>query len=341
MYIFLLSECLANFLVGEGKLESYLEENPPIETNFTRAKAGLQDARQQLNLVVGENGRQAGIALDAHLLLAKLLYACGEYEESLENFVKAELNSLSEKELTLRSLKILAESYAIKGLCLENQELSGSSKFKQATLESELVGFWFAYYNSFVKTYILKISCFERATDLGLLYLQEQDVMEFAPEVRNMGAILETALQRAPIVLIKSGNLLGAIDRYRLMLNAVESKATSSLRLTLARQLAEVLLRGISGIIYEPPKKQLSSKGAQSSRRLWKPRHYNSKNQFVPKNLAEETILLLLIAETLAVRDAVLSQSPEFRIARSHTLGNAAAAYDLLTLATVRWGQVL
>lgn len=142
MGIFIFSwflDCLASFLVGEGKLESYLEENPPIESNFTKAKAGLQDSRHFLNLVVGENGRQAGIALDAHLLLAKLLYACGEYEESLENFVKAELNSLSEKELTLRSLKILAESYAIKGLCLENRELSGSSKFKQATLESELV----------------------------------------------------------------------------------------------------------------------------------------------------------------------------------------------------------
>lgn len=94
-------ECLANFLVGEGKLESYLEEHPPIESNFTKAKSGLQDAKNYLTLVTGENGRRAGIALDAHLLLAKLLYACGQYEDSLENFVKAELNSLSEKELTL------------------------------------------------------------------------------------------------------------------------------------------------------------------------------------------------------------------------------------------------
>jgi tetratricopeptide repeat protein 7 len=47
-----------------------------------------------------------------------------------------------------------------------------------------------------------------------------------------------------------------------------------------------------------------------------------------------------LIAETLANRDAVLSQSPEFRVARTHALGNATAVYDLLTLATVRWGQL-
>lgn len=82
-------------------MECFLEENPPIEANFTKAKNGLVDAKNYLNLVTGDDGKRAGIALDAHLLLAKLLFACGEYEESLDNFSKAELNSLSEKELTL------------------------------------------------------------------------------------------------------------------------------------------------------------------------------------------------------------------------------------------------
>lgn len=184
------------------------------------------------------------------------------------------------------------------------------------------------------------ITCFERAADLGLLYLQEQDVLDIATESLSMGAILETALQRAPIVLIKAGKLLEAIERYRSMLGAIETKTTQSLRLTLARQLAEVLLRGVSGTIYAPPIKMTQSKNTTTPRRLWKPKKYAKQNHFIPKNLPEETILLLLICETLAVRDAVLSQSPDFRIARSHALGNAAAVYDLLTLATVRWGQV-
>ncbi|XP_046812367.1 tetratricopeptide repeat protein 7B isoform X2 [Lucilia cuprina] len=356
------NECLANFLVGEARLESYLENNLPIESNFTKAKSDLQDARRYLNLVTGENGQKAGIALDAYLLLAKLCYACGEYEKSLENFIKAELNTLAEKELTLRSLKILAESYAIKGLCLENQTAKPSSKFKKAEKETEM------------------ISCFERATDLGLLYLQEQDIATFSATANNtggstlainasvqqsasnmaisstipanplelnrrMGAILETALQRAPIVLIKAGKLQEAIDRYRTMLNAIETKTTQSLRLTLARQLAEVLLRGVSGTIYTPPfqKKQGTTAALKSSgtaKKLWKPRKYAARNQFVPRNQQEETILLLLIAEALAVRDTVLSQSPEFRLARTHAMGNATAVYDLLTLATVRWGLI-
>jgi len=96
------TECLANFLVGEARLESYLEENAlASDSNFGRAKSGLAEARRFLHLALGESGQKAGIALDAYLLLAKLCFACGEYEQSLDNFVKAELNTLAEKELTL------------------------------------------------------------------------------------------------------------------------------------------------------------------------------------------------------------------------------------------------
>ncbi|XP_017050346.1 tetratricopeptide repeat protein 7B isoform X2 [Drosophila ficusphila] len=361
------NECLANFLVGEARLENYLEDNAlaSADSNFGRAKAGLAEARRFLNLALGESGQKAGIALDAYLLLAKLCFACGEYEQSLDNFVKAELNTLAEKELTLRSLKILAESYAIKGLCLEQQTSKPSSKFKKAEKDTEM------------------ITCFERATDLGLLYLQEYDIVSGSSSSNNstagstlnvnassvqpssssfaisstipasgpsglevnrrMGAILETALQRAPIVLIKTEKLQEAVERYRIMLNAIETRATQSLRLTLARQLAEVLLRGVSGTIYAPPFTGKSGGGTLrggSSKKLWKPRKYAARQQFNPRNQQEEVILLLLIAEALAVRDTVLSQSPEFRQARQHAMGNVTAVYDLLTLATVRWGLV-
>lgn len=191
---------------------------------------------------------------------------------------------------------------------------------------------------------------------MGLLYLQDQDVVGASTTVvastgtlpsssttsenRKMGAILETALQRAPLVLIKAGKLQEAIQRYRSMLSAIETHSTQILRLTLARQLAEVLLRGVSGTIYSPPSIPTPVKSASAHRKLWTPKKYAGRNQFLPKNLAEETILLLLISEALAVRDAVLSQSPEFRDARKHALGNATAVYDLLTLASMRWGQV-
>lgn len=48
--------CLSDFLIGEGKLENFLEEWPPIEVNVNRAKLGLIDAKRFLNLVIAEAG---------------------------------------------------------------------------------------------------------------------------------------------------------------------------------------------------------------------------------------------------------------------------------------------
>lgn len=157
---------------------------------------------------------------------------------------------------------------------------------------------------------------------------------------------------------------------FREVLSAVESTATQSLRVTLTRQLAEVLLRGISGADYKPPEGQSDTTGTvnitknlisvkkeilsmlitvavsrrtnhqSSSDSPWKPKKYAGLNMFVPRNEYEETILLLLISEAMAVRDAVLSQSPEFKEARIHAFENATAVYDLLTVVVVRWSQV-
>lgn len=97
----LLAECLGTFLLGEARLESFLEEHPPLEANIAKARIGLVESKRCLRQIANENGQKAGIALDAYLLLAKLHYACGEYDISLENFAKAELNTLAEKEVTL------------------------------------------------------------------------------------------------------------------------------------------------------------------------------------------------------------------------------------------------
>lgn len=58
---------------------------------------------------------QAGITTDGHFLLAKLLYAQGFYEEALTHLDSGGIDRLDEKSLSNRILKILAESFAIKG----------------------------------------------------------------------------------------------------------------------------------------------------------------------------------------------------------------------------------
>ncbi|XP_066581343.1 tetratricopeptide repeat protein 7B [Prorops nasuta] len=370
------NECLANFLCGEGRLESFLEQVPPIDANIGKAKSGLVETKRYLLLAANEKDKQALVVLDAHLLLGKLHYAMGMYEEALNHYHQAELHKLTEKQLPSRSLRIIAESYAIKGLCLEKLPPNSKSKYKIAEWHEQM------------------IKCFEVAGDLTLVYLQEQNVQSQngAATINNsnigsyasqspvcsskeIGPILETALQRAPLLYLQMGSIEGAVNRYRLyarqtfffhsylkqvvkkvkclnreILSAVESTSTQSLRVKLTKQLAEVLLRGIRCTVYKAPESHsdpIVSSG--SSRKMnhhsstdspWKPKKYFGPNIFVPRNEYEEMILLLLISEAMAVRDAVLSQSPEFKEARIRAFENATAVYDLLTVVVVRWNQV-
>ncbi|XP_011139524.1 tetratricopeptide repeat protein 7B isoform X1 [Harpegnathos saltator] len=373
------NECLANFLCGEGRLESFLEQTPPIDANISKARNGLAETRKYLMLAANEKDKQALVVLDAHLLLGKLHYAMGMYKDALHHYQQAELDTLTEKQLPCRSLRIIAESYAIKekerftldtdkhlscrrlriiaesyaikGLCLERLPPNSKSKYKIAEWHEQI------------------IKCYEISGDLTLVYLQEQDKIAMQQQngisttnntgtystqspvctTKHIGPILETALQRAPILYIQTGNIQAAVHRYREILSAVESTTTQSLRVTLTRQLAEVLLRGISGADYKPPEDPTETTAAVSHRRAnhysgatspWKPKKYVGPNMFVPRNEYEEMILLLLISEAMAVRDAVLSQSPEFKEARIHAFENATAVYDLLTVVVVRWSQV-
>lgn len=58
MFVFWFLECLANFLIGEGKLESYLEEFPPIDANIIKARTGLVEAKRYLLSTANEQGKK-------------------------------------------------------------------------------------------------------------------------------------------------------------------------------------------------------------------------------------------------------------------------------------------
>lgn len=49
---------LSKFLIGEGRLESYLEEWPPIEANIYRAKLGLIEAQMALQAATSDQGKK-------------------------------------------------------------------------------------------------------------------------------------------------------------------------------------------------------------------------------------------------------------------------------------------
>lgn len=53
-----MAECLANFLCGEGRLESFLEQTPPIDININKARNGLVETRRYLMLAANEKDKQ-------------------------------------------------------------------------------------------------------------------------------------------------------------------------------------------------------------------------------------------------------------------------------------------
>ncbi|NXF84680.1 TTC7B protein, partial [Eubucco bourcierii] len=145
-------------------------------------------------------------------------------------------------------------------------------------------------------------------------------------------------------------NLTRGVGRFRELLRAVETRTTQNLRMTIARQLAEILLRGMCEQSYwnpledpphqspldDPLRKGSNTKNYTLSRR---PRVYTGENIFCPQENTEEALLLLLISESMANRDAVLSRIPEHKNDRIISLQSASVVYDLLTIALGRRGQ--
>uniref|UniRef100_A0A673NEF3 Tetratricopeptide repeat protein 7B-like n=1 Tax=Sinocyclocheilus rhinocerous TaxID=307959 RepID=A0A673NEF3_9TELE len=206
------------------------------------------------------------------------------------------------------------------------------------------------------------ITCYEKSGDIALLYLQEVEkalsvgIQNRSPKPgpvtqdQELGYFLETGLQRAHVIHFKNGNLTRGVSRFREILRAVETRTTQNLRMTIARQLAEILLRGMCEQSYwnpleDPPhhsplddllRHPLHTKDYALSRR---PRIYSGENLFCPQENTEEALLLLLISESMANRDAVLSRIPEHNNDRIISLQSASLVYDLLTIALGRRGQ--
>ena len=295
---------MVHFLSGEAKLEMYLEEN---NKEFNKSDAILlEEALNHLKTCL-ESSSTTPLAMDANLLLAKCYYIRGEYDLALKHIEKSGIDGINtvDKALPLRVLKLVAESYAIKGMSLEHKSLNENKNIDK------------------------RISCLVRATELGLRYLQNVEKQLGPYIVVPLGSILETAIQRAPILYIKNGNnVLQALTQYRSTLNACETPSTLTTRQILSKQLAELLIRGVSSSSWTKCDLNMSS----STVKPLKPLRYIGQSLFVPKEREEEIVLLLLISEMLAARNVVLDRSPEFNESRQQSLNNVMAIYDLLTI---------
>ncbi|XP_074852737.1 tetratricopeptide repeat protein 7B isoform X3 [Carettochelys insculpta] len=336
---------MAELLLGESKLEQFLKENPLKQGTSPRGpQPKLTEVRKHLTAALDRGNLKPEFLQEANLIMAKLNYVEGDYKEALNTYARVEVDDLQLVAVAPYRLRMIAEAYSTKGLCLEKLPISSSTSNLHADREQDI------------------ITCYEKAGDIALLYLQEiervviANIQNRSPKPgsavheQELGFFLETGLQRAHVLYFKNGNLTRGVGRFREILRAVETRTTQNLRMTIARQLAEILLRGMCEQSYwnpledpphqspldDPLRKGSNTKNYALSRR---PRVYTAENIFCPQENTEEALLLLLISESMANRDAVLSRIPEHKNDRIISLQSASVVYDLLTIALGRRGQ--
>ncbi|XP_048969372.1 tetratricopeptide repeat protein 7B isoform X6 [Canis lupus dingo] len=252
---------MAELLLGESKLEQSLKEQPLRPGASPRGpRPQLTEVRKHLTAALDRGNLKSEFLQESNLIMAKLNYVEGDYKEALNIYARVGLDDLPLTAVPPYRLRMIAEAYATKGLCLEKLPVSSSTSNLHVDREQDV------------------ITCYEKAGDIALLYLQEIERVILtniqnrspkpgpAPHDQELGFFLETGLQRAHVLYFKNGI-------------------------------------------------------------------------FCPQENTEEALLLLLISESMANRDAVLSRIPEHKSDRLISLQSASVVYDLLTIALGRRGQ--
>lgn len=290
---------LMQFLMGEAKLEKFLETGKD-----TGSSVLLMDAKKHLNLCLNSSGASP-LSMDANLLLSKAHYVHGDYAEALRCIEISGIEPITrvEKSLPLRVMKLVAESFAVKGMSLEKEF--------PADEEDEA-----------------RTTCLSRASDLSLRFIQNMEKLQGQYAVISLGNILETAIQRGPMLFIQNKKMDKAMFQYRCFMNACETHSTLNMRQVISRQLAEVILRGISHSSWQKFDTSITTTTGP-----WKPYRYFGQSLFVPREREEEIVLLLLISEMLAARNVVLDRSSEFNEPRTQSLETVTVIYDLIAIA--------
>uniref|UniRef100_A0A7N5ZSF4 Tetratricopeptide repeat protein 7 N-terminal domain-containing protein n=1 Tax=Anabas testudineus TaxID=64144 RepID=A0A7N5ZSF4_ANATE len=348
---------LGELLLGECKLQTYLKENPIKQGASPKGpNPKLVEVRKHLTAALDRGNLKADYLQEASLLMAKLCYVEGEYRDALDHYSRVNLDDMQLVGAPVYRLSMIAEAYATKGLCLEKIPVASPSLSNKNTGSP-------ASNKGVTEREQEIITCYEKSGDIALLYLQEAEkvclsgIQNRSPKPgpttqdQELGYFLETGLQRAHVIHFKNGNLTQGVGRFREILRAVETRTTQNLRMTIARQLAEILLRGMCEQSYwspleDPPTVSPLDDPTQQGHTLSKnysisrrPRVYSGENLFCPQENTEEALLLLLISESMANRDAVLSRIPEHNNDRIISLQSASVVYDLLTIALGRRGQ--
>uniref|UniRef100_A0A673W032 Tetratricopeptide repeat domain 7A n=1 Tax=Salmo trutta TaxID=8032 RepID=A0A673W032_SALTR len=245
----------------------------------------------------------------ALLLMAKIHYVQGDYRDAQGMCARVGIDELTGDEQPVYHLRLLAEAFVIKGLSLDHQAVSAASRVRLSEREEEC------------------LSCYLRACDTALVYLQELD--KVCVSVSKVG---KASLATPPL----------DIDLGFFQQAALQSAY-------LSRKLAEVLLSSVSEDSYWapmslPPSAWLQREGNAGTKEAVypsskPPQRYSTDSVFCPQDVVEEAVLLLLITESMASGDAVISRVPDHKEAQETSLQDTTSVYDLLSIGMARRGQ--
>ncbi|XP_040207506.1 tetratricopeptide repeat protein 7A isoform X2 [Rana temporaria] len=330
-----------NLLLAEALLEICLKENvaklkdsiPLMESTEPK----LHQAKNYLSAILNRGKLPPHLLTEALLILGKLHYVEGSYRDAISMYARAGFENMSLDDEPLYKLRLFTEAFLIKGLSLERSTATIASRARLSEREEEVV------------------SCFEKASWIAQIYLQEMEKTMSSSRNTKGGSpcpdfelsyFLEAALQSAYAAHFKRGNILKGIKEFRDVLRAIETKATQNFKMTACRQLAEILLHSLSENCYSspmksPPPEPMKREGSSLAYHIirQKPQIHSGDHLFCPQDNIEEALLLLLISESMANRDAVISRAPDQKEDRAVSLQNASAVYDLLSITMARRGQ--
>uniref|UniRef100_A0ABI7X4J8 Tetratricopeptide repeat protein 7 N-terminal domain-containing protein n=2 Tax=Felis catus TaxID=9685 RepID=A0ABI7X4J8_FELCA len=350
-------------LLAEALLEQCLKENhtkikdsiPLPEKNEPK----MNEARNYLSSILNHGRLSPQYLCEAMLIQGKLHYVEGSYRDAISMYARAGIDDMSMENKPLYQMRLLAEAFVIKGAenfqpCLSDLTV-GHLGLLSAGLSLERLPNSIASRHRLTEREEEVITCFERASWIAQVFLQELEKITNNTTSRHLKGshpvdyeltyFLEAALQSAYVTNLKKGNIVKGMRELREVLRTVETKATQNFKVMAAKHLAGVLLHSLSEECYWSPLSlplpEFMSKEENSfiTQALRKPHLYEGDNLYCPKDNIEEALLLLLISESMATRDVVLSRAPEQEEDRAVSLRNAAAIYDLLSITLGRRGQ--
>uniref|UniRef100_A0AC35GQM8 Tetratricopeptide repeat protein 7 N-terminal domain-containing protein n=1 Tax=Panagrolaimus sp. PS1159 TaxID=55785 RepID=A0AC35GQM8_9BILA len=315
-------EKLIHLVDGELSLEVFLQKHAGSQVRIeprAQHKDFLRRAEGQLRNAITNNSGEAAIVMEAYLLLAKLYYFCASFNEALSSIEKSQMDKATTQFTTLRSLKLAAEGYAVKGLAIEHT-------LPRDRKENDML-------------YKRVVSSFEKSAELALSYISELEKSvnsstnsaTTAPSNIRIGGLLEIALERVSYLSLRRNTNdrrwdLEGLEWYRKIAIGLSDKVVvMKLHQRLCRQLAEVLLRGMIDVGCNSA--AISSKSESLNF------YTGSKNFFSPASRSEETILLLLISELLASKNIRASNTFDDEILdRVQLIRNLKKVHNLLSI---------